>query len=112
MSRWRDLADRLEGKAPPDARRSAKWRKVRDDFLKDKCCAVCGGKKNLIAHHMIPFHIAPDLELDESNLLALCEATYSWNCHLLFGHLGNWQRTNMNVLADAAYWHQRLVLDR
>lgn len=106
---WRDMADRLDGKAPSGARRSGRWRTVRDDFLRGKCCAVCGGKKYLVAHHIIPFHLAPDLELVESNLIALCERKkYGINCHLLLGHVGNFKRVNVNVLADVAYWNEKL----
>lgn len=65
-----------------------------------------------MAHHIIPFHLAPDLELDESNLLPLCEAgKYGINCHLLIGHVGNFRRANPNVFADVAYWHTRLRQD-
>ena len=107
------MADRVAGKAPPGATRSPHWGKTRDAFLDGKCCPVCGGTTALVAHHVVPFHLAPDLELDPSNLVPLCEAKrYGVNCHLLFGHLGNYQRTNVSVLADAAYWHQRLILDR
>ena len=113
MSHWKDLADRIDGKAPPGARRSTKWRGVRNEFLRGKSCIVCGGKRYLIAHHIVPFHLAPDLELVESNLLPLCEAgRFGVHCHQLIGHLGNFRRINSNVLADAAYWHQRLILDR
>lgn len=105
MSRWRDLSERLEGKAPPGARRSSRWRQVRDDFLRGKSCLVCGGKKSLIAHHKIPFHLAPDLELVASNLMPLCEAKrYGLNCHLLLGHHCRWQHFNPNVEAEVAYW--------
>lgn len=113
MSRWRTLADSLPGKAPPGAKRHKDWKKVRDAFLKGKRCAVCGGRKSLVAHHIIAFHIAPYLELEISNLIPLCEAKrYGINCHLLIGHLGNFRRLNMNVLADAKYWNQRIILDR
>lgn len=107
------MADRVIGKAPPGADRSPHWSKTRDQFLDGKCCAVCGGTTALVAHHEVPFHLAPDLELDPSNLVPLCEAKrYGVNCHLLFGHLGNYRRTNVSVRADAAYWHQRLICDR
>jgi len=113
MTSWRDMADRLEGKAPTGARRSGKWRGVRDDFLRGKRCEVCGGRKSLTAHHEIPFHLAPDLELDPGNLIALCQAgRFGINCHLLIGHVGNWQRTNVTVRASVAYWNQRLIGDR
>tara|TARA_R110000824_G_scaffold86938_3_gene214690 strand:- start:312 stop:515 length:204 start_codon:yes stop_codon:yes gene_type:complete len=67
----------------------------------------------LTAHHKVPFSLAPLLECDESNLVALCEAKrFGINCHLLLGHLGNWQRFNPSVDANVAYWHQRLIEDR
>ena len=113
MSLWRNLADRLDGKAPTGAKRSGKWRKTRDAFLKGKRCEICGGKKSLVAHHEIPFHMAPDWELLEENLVALCESgRYGINCHLLVGHLGNWRRTNVIVRADVAYWNQRIIVSR
>ncbi len=107
--RWRDLTERLAGKARPGTRRSSKWRRVRDEFLKGKRCAACGGRRSLVAHHIIPFHLAPDLELDTTNLLPLCEAKrYGINCHLLLGHVGNWRRANPFVEAEAAYWAAKL----
>ena len=106
---WRTLADRLRGKAPKGATRSSRWDDVRDDFLHGQVCAVCGGTAELIAHHIIPFHIAPDQELNPGNLIPLCEAKrYGINCHLLLGHHGNWSRANPNVRAEVAYWHQVL----
>ena len=113
MSRWRDMSDRIAGKAPPGAKRSSRWAAVRDAFLRGQRCSVCGGRRNLVAHHVIPFHLAPDLELEHSNLIALCEAKrYGINCHLLLGHIGNWRRANPVILADVAYWHQRIIEDR
>lgn len=109
MSRWRDLADRLPGKAAPGARRSSQWRKVRNKFLLGRKCAVCRGRKKLVAHHIIPFHLAPDLELKVDNLIALCEAKkYGINCHLLLGHVGRYQYFNANCLADVSYWHTKI----
>jgi len=113
MSHWRDLADRLDGKAPVGARRSSRWRHVRDDFLRDAVCECCGGRRYLVAHHIVPFHLAPDLELVHSNLIALCEAKrYGINCHLLLGHLGNFQRANPFVRAFAAEWNHLLIQSR
>ena len=110
---WRDMADRLQGKAPKNARRSSRWRKTRDAFLKGKCCEVCGGRKSLVAHHEVPFHFAPDLELVESNLMALCEAgRYGINCHLLVGHLGNWRRANPTARSDVVWWNHRIIVSR
>lgn len=82
--------------------RSPKWDKVRDQFLLGKTCSVCGRVKNLNAHHKKPFHKFPELELDSSNLIALCETgPGSTNCHCLVGHCGDWKAYNPNVDEDA-----------
>jgi len=58
---------------------------------------------------MIPFHVAPDLELDPNNLMSLCEhKKYGKNCHQLFGHLGDFRRVNLNVEIDAQIWRMKL----
>lgn len=113
MSNWRDMADRIEGKAPPGAKRSSKWRKFRDEQLKGKSCALCGGSRSLTLHHVIPFHLAPDLELDPDNCIVLCEAKrYGINCHLLAGHWGNWRRINPYVEGFAKMFNQIIIKDR
>ena len=85
--------------------RSSKWSALRDSFLEGKGCAACGGTDRLIAHHRVPFHIDPSLELDVENLIPLCESgKYGLNCHLLLGHLGNWRNVNVDVDADVARW--------
>jgi 5-methylcytosine-specific restriction endonuclease McrA len=100
------LTDRLQGKAPPGAKRSPRWRKVRKRVLAGaNGCSVCSRKRGIEAHHIIPFHLAPDLELDPKNLIALCR-----RCHLFVGHLGAWSRTNLTVRTDAAFW--RLKIDQ
>lgn len=90
------------------ASRSSKWPKVRAKFLKDKACAVCGGLKELQAHHILPFHKFPTLELDPTNLLALCEGNERMNCHLLFGHFGNFAtKWNTRIVREAKKWQKR-----
>ena len=83
--------------------RSPSWGRVRDNFIREHpFCAVCGGSKDLVAHHIQPFHLFPDLELDTENLITLCESKkYGINCHLFVGHLGNFRRHNKNVVSDA-----------
>lgn len=93
----------------PRARRSGKWSGLRNRFLKGKRCAVCEGVKQLEAHHVIPFHVNPDLELAPSNLLALCEGRKSINCHLIIGHLGNYRASNPKAIEDAERWKQRML---
>lgn len=104
------IKDRIQGKAPKGAKRSSQWRKKRKIHLKkNPRCAVCDAKRKVEVHHKIPFHIAPDLELTEDNLVSLCEnKKYGINCHLLLGHLGNYRRVNTTVDADVATWRVRL----
>ncbi len=105
------LKDTLQGKTPSlTLKRSNQWPKVRKNFLaKNQLCAVCGGKKKLEVHHIQPFHQSPELELEESNLITLCEDwSYGVNCHLLIGHLGNYRTINPNVKEDAKTWNNKL----
>jgi hypothetical protein len=96
-------------KQPNGAKRSSKWGSFRKAFLKkNPTCCVCGGSKKLEAHHIKPFHLHPELELDESNLISLCEGNGSVNCHLFVGHLGNFKGLNADVKADAAEWFKKL----
>jgi 5-methylcytosine-specific restriction protein A len=81
-------------------KRDGRWPALRRLFLKGKVCAVCGGKKKLEAHHILPFHLYPARELDPNNLIPLCEGP--GNCHLSFGHLHNFSSYNADVVNDAA----------
>jgi len=88
--------------------RSSGWRRVRNEhLLKFPNCAICGGTKNCVPHHIVPFHVDPSRELDPDNLITLCEG--SFNCHLFFGHLKNWTRNNSNIVEDAKFWCDRLM---
>lgn len=104
------IIDAVKGKAPLSAKRSGKWPTVRSKhlLLNDKC-AVCGSVKSLEVHHIVPFHVDPSKELDPNNLITLCETKNNGvNCHLLFGHLGNYKCYNNTVLYDAAQWNSKL----
>ena len=80
--------------------RSPHWSTIRKRHLEiQPTCAACGGVKNLQVHHCMPFHIDQSKELDQDNLITLCE---EHNCHLIFGHLYNWHSYNANVREDAA----------
>jgi len=92
----------------PRVRRSPKWPALAKRFIKGKACAVCGRMENVIAHHKLPVHLFPTLELDEHNLIALCE-NRSTNHHLLFGHLHNWESYNKDVDFDTAEWAQKIA---
>lgn len=87
--------------------RSYKWRTVRKRHLaSNPVCVVCLRAKDLRVHHIKPFHLYPKLELDPSNLVTLCEG--ATNCHLVFGHLGDFSAFNPGVLYDAKYWLNRI----
>ena len=100
------------GQQVTEQKRSEHWPRVEEAFkVKNPRCACCGGTENLNVHHVMPFHLCiavgrPDLELDDRNLVTLCRGPF--NCHLLFGHLGDFKGFNPLVLADAAIWRFRL----
>jgi hypothetical protein len=73
-------------------------------------CACCGNPDAPIqVHHIFPFHICvalgrPDLELDERNLISLCQGKAGVEApdhHLLLGHLDSFQSLNLEVEEDA-----------
>jgi len=110
MSVLRKVTDLLQGKAGINQNRSPKWQKVRNEHLKKHpICVVCGSKVKVEVHHINPFHLHPEQELDPNNLISLCEtATHGIICHLLIGHLGNYKSINDNVVYDAAEWNKKL----
>lgn len=87
--------------------RSRLWREVRDRHLKENPeCAVCGRRKNVVPHHVVPVHVDPSRELDPGNLISLCEGP-AFNCHLFFGHLRDWSSFNPEVREDAKIWREK-----
>ena len=66
----------------------------REHLASEPRCAVCGGDKDLEVHHVVPFHVNKRLELDDANLITLCNFL---RCHLLIGHLGSWRSWNVKV---------------
>lgn len=84
-----------------ESKRSPKWAALEKSFkASNPTCAACGGRKDLQVHHILPFHLHPELELSVSNLISLCMG--DWDCHLLLGHGNSFQTYNPNVVADAA----------
>lgn len=110
----RIITDYALGKVPLGAARSKEWAAVRREHLElSPACEVCGGTASLEVHHVAPFHVRPDLELDHGNLMTLCERKkFGINCHLLIGHLGNYRRFNPEVRADAATWCLKLTVQQ
>jgi len=97
--------DVIKGK--PAIARSPKWDSVRKRHLKNNPdCAACGSTKNVQVHHIRPFHLFPQLELEPSNFITLCETdmdgknNVNENHHLHLGHNGNFHNNNDKVLND------------
>ena len=99
----------IDGKRNWNQKRSTEWPKIREAHLKNNpICDVCGSSMNVEVHHIKPFHLYPELELDPSNLISLCETKkYGVNCHLFFGHLGNYRAENPHLLEDVKIWKKR-----
>lgn len=104
------LVDVIKGKHPLDAKRSSQWPSVRKKHLEFfPACAVCDGTVDIQVHHIHPFHLRPEMELDPANLITLCESKKAGvSCHLWFGHLGNFKSHNNTVSKDAPKWQIKL----
>lgn len=83
--------------------RSGEWYQVRLNHLGwFPACAACNSRNNLEVHHEIPFSIDPKKELCPENLITLCS-----HCHLVIGHLRDYQIYNDNVRKDAKDWQEK-----
>jgi hypothetical protein len=68
---------------------------------------ACGYKgRKLQVHHIKPFHLHPNLELDPGNLITLCEAR-GRDHHLLLGHLDAWDSYNEHVREDVKHFYRK-----
>lgn len=90
--------------------RSKDWPKARREFLKNNpICSVCERKTKLNVHHIKPFHLHPELELDPNNFTTLCENDKGGvNCHLHYGHLGNFKSFNVDVIKNSEEWRLKI----
>ena len=87
--------------------RNSEWMKLRRVFLKKhNKCELCGAQSRLAVHHIYPYHSFPERELDEANLITLCES--GANHHLTFGHLMSWKSYNENVWDDVKVWREKI----
>lgn len=103
---FKALTEAVKGK--PLAVRSSKWANVRKRHLKAfPTCAACGCDQHLQVHHIKPFHLHPELELEDLNLITLCEGKDEHQCHLNIGHLGNFKNENPDVVKDAQEFLKR-----
>ena len=94
--------------------RSPEWPEVEKAHLaKEPRCVVCGKKARpgqaVQVHHVFAFHVCvllgrPDLELDQRNLITLCQSERGRpeeDHHLLVGHLDDFESMNLDVRRDA-----------
>ena len=96
---YKAIKEAVNGK--PLKVRSSRWEAVRGTHLETNSqCAACDGVISPQVHHIKPFHIYPELELDKDNLITLCENKET-KCHLKIGHLGSWRKENPDVIKDA-----------
>jgi hypothetical protein len=88
--------------------RSPEWPRVAMEHrLREPACVACGYKgKHLQVHHIKPFHLHPQLELDPHNLITLCEAR-GRDHHLLLGHLDAWNSYNEHIREDAKHFYKK-----
>lgn len=94
-----------------EGERSSEWQAVRNDFVKrNPFCAACGSIKSLNVHHIEPFHLRPELELDEWNLITLCRRH-----HFEIGHdpdgpwkpgKPNWSKSNPLVRSHCEQYRE------
>ena len=93
---------RLQG-----ASRSDQWPAFKKEYALTHLpvCAICGGTAQLNLHHLRPFHVFPELELDPTNVVWLCNAKL---CHIRVGHLSNFSSINPNGAADIVIWRDKI----
>jgi hypothetical protein len=77
----RELRESID-EVEPLGERSSAWSRVRAEFVAEHPdCEACGSREKLNVHHIQPFHIHPELELEPSNLITLC-----FEHHFKIGH--------------------------
>jgi len=91
---------------PVEVGRAGAWPRVRREHLeREPGCIACGRQRSPEVHHVVPLRERPDLELAPTNLVTLCADP----CHLVFGHLLDWRRSNPHVREDAARYRARMA---
>lgn len=98
---YENAADRYISKIFGAVRpRSPKWNQFKNKWLKkNPNCIICGSTKYTIVHHIKPFHLFPQFELDESNVVTICENP-KFNHHLYIAHQGNYCKYNKTLIED------------
>ncbi len=83
------------------------WQKCKREFFKivPRECVLCGYKKNVHLHHVLPRHLYPQFAVDHTNLIALCK-----DCHFHSGHGNNYRNYNKNIRDVAFYANEHTEL--
>lgn len=90
--------------------RSLKWTGIRNAYLRaNSKCACCGSNKKCEVHHIQPFHTHPELDLEPTNFMTLCESKSTLNCHIIIGHGGNYRDVNLDCVKDAEHFNDLLT---
>jgi len=84
------------------APRSSKWTELRNRYVAEHPrCEACGSTRSLNVHHVAPFHLHPELELDPTNLITLCREH-----HFRLGHHRDWKYENLNCRKEVAAYRR------
>ena len=82
-------------------RSSRGWRKIRAAHLAENPrCVICGADSGLAVHHCLDVSSFPQHELEQKNLITVCTLNSGCNGHFLYCHMGDWRKTNYNIMND------------
>jgi 5-methylcytosine-specific restriction protein A len=121
MRLLRHVTDVSLGKTSIGLIRSSHWPNVEQTHRKlQPACVACGETQAINVHHIFPFHYCvslgrPDLELDQRNLITLCETSKTRKTqdhHLLIGHMDNFKSSNLEVTEDASKTFKYMTADQ
>lgn len=71
--------------------RSSAWASFRNKNIKGKC-EICDSRFFLELHHVKPYHLFPELELDPNNVVTACRKH-----HFEFCHFFDWKKFNKDI---------------
>ena len=86
---WLEAYQNRDSERTLGAARSSVWPKFRAEHIKDYCELCLKKDIPLELHHILPFNLYPELELDHTNVVTGCRS-----CHLKFYHLGSFRSFN------------------
>ena len=90
--------------------RSSKWNWWKKQYEKThpKICPICSNKKCSL-HHKESFATKPEKELDENNVVWLCDGWGTLQHHRGIGHLGSFVSLNENLDEDIKIWRKKFL---